>query len=134
MDKVFPKNMDPVDKDDLKNGVQTLDEYVRYMREQIEWAVNVILTLNNGTSLADVAMKINKLQNSISSLQNELTTLDNRTDAITQNLNNVSNSVLLLDNNTLKKSDVVTTIDSSSTDDEIPTAKAVYDFVGGNGT
>jgi predicted nucleic acid-binding Zn-ribbon protein len=117
MDRVFPRNLDELDKNDLKKAVNQLDEYIRYMREQIEWAVQVLMKLDNGTSVADLANRMARAERSIGTLNQEYTqvstTLADKAD---------KTEVVML-------SSVVTTIDSTSTDDDIPTAKAVYDAI-----
>jgi len=71
MDRVFQRNLDELDKDDLKKAVDQLDVYIRYMKEQIEWAIQVLLKLNGGTSLADIANRLAKDEISIGTLNSE---------------------------------------------------------------
>lgn len=131
MDRVFPKNMDPIDKDDEKKAIGTLEDYIRYMKEQIEWAVDVILTLNGGTSLAKAAMDIDRLKTEMSTVRRDADSLSQTVRAQHEELNELS--ALLL--TALKRSDLTTEITEDSDDERIPTAKAVWDLVnGGNGT
>ena len=126
MDRVFQRNLDELDKNDLKKAVNQLEVYVKYMREQIEWAVQVLLKLDNGTSVADLANRMAKAERSIGTLNQgytQVTTaLNDKADKTELNDKADKTEVVML-------SSVVTTIDGSSTDDEIPTAKAVYDAI-----
>ena len=127
MDRVFPKNLDPVDKKDEQKAIGELENYIRYMKEQIEWAVNVILTLNSGTSLAKVAMDIDRLKTDDSTTKRDI-------EALSRTVGEINTSLSTLSMNVVRKDQIVTEIDQDSTDDMIPTAKAVYDLAGGNGT
>lgn len=126
MDRVFPRNLDELNKEDLKKAVDQLEEYVRYMREQVEWAVQVLLKLDNGTSVADLANRMAKAERSIGTLNQEFnmvnTALAGKADKTELNDKADKDEVVML-------SSVVTTVDSGSTDNEIPTAKAVYDAI-----
>ena len=126
MDRVFPRNLDELNKEDLKKAVDQLEEYVRYMREQVEWAVQVLLKLDNGTSVADLANRMAKAERSIGTLNQEYTqvytSLAGKADKSELDDKADKTEVVML-------SSVVTTIDSSSTDGDIPTAKAVYDAI-----
>ncbi len=127
MDRVFPKNMDPIDRNDEKKAIGVLEDYVRYMKEQIEWAVSVILTLNGGTSLAKVAMDIETLKTDVGVIKQSVNDVARQVGDNRDNISGLSMELV----NTIKRSDLVTEIDQDSTDDTVPTAKAVYDFVSG---
>jgi len=127
MDRVFPKNMDPIDRNDEKKAIGVLEDYVRYMKEQIEWAVNVILTLNGGTSLAKVAMDIETLKTDVGVIKQSVNDVARQVSDNRDNITGLSMEMV----NTIKRSDLATEIDQDSTDDTVPTAKAVYDFVSG---
>ena len=43
MMKVFPKELKPIDKDDLRNAVFTLEENLKYLYEQTDLKLNAIL-------------------------------------------------------------------------------------------
>ena len=134
MDRVFPKNMDPVDRKDEQKAIGILEDYIRYMKDQIEWAINVILTLNSGTSLAKVAMDIDRLKTDDSTTKRDLDALR---EIVTGLQTSMSKMIVRLDRlsfNAVTRDQIVTEIDQDSTDGMIPTAKAVYDLAGGNGT
>lgn len=58
MDRVFPENMNPVNAADPQAAISTIDAYLRYMRERIEYAIGIITKLNGGTSVADLAERL----------------------------------------------------------------------------
>ena len=123
MDRVFQRNMDALDKDDLKKAVSQLDEYIRYMKEQIEWAVQVLLKLENGTSVAEMVDRVSKLENKVGTLNQEYTLISGAIQEINTALEDKADTT-----DVVLKEDVVTEIDSYSSDSEVPTAKAVYDL------
>jgi acetylornithine deacetylase/succinyl-diaminopimelate desuccinylase-like protein len=62
MDSVFPENMNPIDLDNTKQALSTIESYLRYMRERIEYTITILTKLNSGTALADLASSVAKLQ------------------------------------------------------------------------
>lgn len=141
MDRVFQQNLDELDKSDLKKAVNQLETYVRYMKEQIEWAVQVLLKLDQGTSVADMANRLARMERSVGQLNQEYTQVSNAVLALSGDVSDINDEISDINDalsdkadtaDVILKTDIVTTIDSTSTDDEIPTAKAVYDYIGGN--
>ena len=132
MDRVFPKNMDPVDRKDEQKAIGILEDYIRYMKDQIEWAINVILTLNSGTSLAKVAMDIDRLKTDDSTTKRDLDALRETVAGLQTSMSAMIVQLERLSFNAVTRDKIVTEIDQDSTDDLIPTAKAVYDAIGGN--
>jgi len=132
MDRVFPKNMDPVDRKDEQKAIGILEDYIRYMKDQIEGAINVILTLNSGTSLAKVAMDIDRLKTDDSTTKRDLDALRETVAGLQTSMSAMIVQLERLSFNAVTRDKIVTEIDQDSTDDLIPTAKAVYDAIGGN--
>ena len=123
MDRVFQRNMDALDKEDLKKAVDQLDEYVRYMKEQIEWAVQVLLRMESGTSSGEIVMRLSKLEKNVTEINRGYALVSDAIQEISTALEDKADT-----SDVVLKDDLVTEIDSYSTDSEVPTAKAVYDL------
>lgn len=71
MDKVFPTNMNPI-PENQKEAIKVLEEYIRYMKEQIEYAIQIITKMNDGTSFADLGTRMSKAESNIISIDNRV--------------------------------------------------------------
>lgn len=58
MDSVFPENMNPIDVRDTENALSTLESYLRYMRERIEYTIRILTRLSNEANFADLAARL----------------------------------------------------------------------------
>lgn len=68
---VFPESMNPVQKGDPAAALQTVERYINYMCQRVEWALgNVGKTVTEaGVSNAEMYSLITTLQNIVSALQ-----------------------------------------------------------------
>ena len=78
MDRVFPENMNPVNVNDTRQSLETIESYVRYMRERLEYSFTVLTKLNSGTSLADLSSRMSTLETRIGSLTSTVNALGER--------------------------------------------------------
>lgn len=83
MDRVFPENMNPINAADPQAAINTIDVYLRYMRERIEYAIGIITKLNSGTSVADLAERMAAVEiraaqavNAVASVSSTVSTLN----------------------------------------------------------
>lgn len=83
MDRVFPENMNPVNAADPQAAISTIDGYLRYMRERIEYAIGIITKLNGGTSMTDLAERMSAVEiraaqavNAVASVSSTVSTLN----------------------------------------------------------
>ena len=71
---VFPESMDPIEPEDTARSLRTLDEYVRYMTERIEFGMrNVTKSVNAaGISSTEMYILMVAMDNRISALESAL--------------------------------------------------------------
>lgn len=78
MDKVFPENMNPINLDNEKQSLSTIESYIRYMRERIEYTITILTKINSGTSLADLATRLSNVEMRVSALSSTVASLNAR--------------------------------------------------------
>ena len=78
MDKVFPENMNPINLDNTKQSLSTIESYLRYMRERIEYTITILTKLNTGTSLADLSSRLAQVETRVSGLSSAVASLSGR--------------------------------------------------------
>lgn len=81
---VFPESMDPIEPEDPARSLRTLDEYVRYMTERIEFGMRNMTKNVAAAGMSSTEMYI------------LLVAMDNRISALESTLNGVRGSVTAL--------------------------------------
>lgn len=68
---VFPEAMNELDSENSTASIETIEGYIDYMRQRIEWAMrNVTKSVSSGnTSSAEMYILLVSLQNTVAALQ-----------------------------------------------------------------
>lgn len=85
---VFPESMNELDAEDTGVSIETLEEYIGYMRQRIEWAMgNVVKNVSAGnTSSAETYILLVALQNTVAALQSTVNSHSASINSILQSL------------------------------------------------
>ena len=75
--KVFTETMNHTDPEDTKGSIRTIDRYIRYMTERVEFAIKSVFKVASeaGSSSAEVLNAIRILQDSVSTLSSSVSRL-----------------------------------------------------------
>lgn len=71
MERVFPENMNFINANDAQNAFGTIDSYIRYMRERVEYSVGVLMK-----TAAKQAERLEEIAQEVDSLQEDLDGID----------------------------------------------------------
>lgn len=96
---VLPESMNKIDVKDTEKSLSTLENYIRYMGERIEFAMrNVTRNVSDaGVSSAEMYVLLVAVQNSVSTLSSELNTLKSTVNTMQGTLNTMQSSIQSLD-------------------------------------
>lgn len=92
---VFPESMNTLDAENAVRSIETLEGYIDYMRQRIEWAMrNVTKSVSSGnTTSAEMYILFTALQNTVSALQSTVYSHGATISAILQTLTLLQNDV-----------------------------------------
>ena len=92
---VFPESMDRIDPDDPGAALSTIESYIRYMQERIEFAnKNTLRTVSEaGVSSAELYSKIVESANTVQGLASQIASLNGDVTALSGSVNTLSGSV-----------------------------------------
>lgn len=88
---VFPQNMKLIDPEDTEGSIRELDRYIRYMTEQVEFAMqNTTRTVSAaGVSnvtlyqlLQELANSVSAMQGTVNSISGTVKTLQSKVDSL----------------------------------------------------
>ena len=96
---VLPESMNKIDVKDTEKSLSTLENYIRYMGERIEFAMrNVTRNVSDaGVSSAEMYVLLVAVQNSVSTLSSELNTLKSTANTMQGTLNTATENITALD-------------------------------------
>lgn len=96
---VLPESMNKIDVKDTEKSLSTLENYIRYMGERIEFAMrNVTRNVSDaGVSSAEMYVLLVAVQNSVSTLSSELNTLKSTVNTMQGTLNTATENITALD-------------------------------------
>lgn len=92
---VFPESMDRIDPNDPGAALSTIESYIRYMQERIEFAnKNTLRTVSEaGVSSAELYSKIVEIANTVQGLASQIASLNGDVTALSGSVNTLSGSV-----------------------------------------
>ena len=74
--RVFPESMQRLNIGDVRNSLRTVEDYIEYMRERVEWAMgNTARTGSGGEIGGDAAIVIEELATAVSTLSSTVNLL-----------------------------------------------------------
>lgn len=96
---VLPESMNKIDVKDTEKSLSTLENYIRYMGERIEFAMrNVTRNVSDaGVSSAEMYVLLVAVQNSVSTLSSELNALKSTVNTMQGTLNTATENITVLD-------------------------------------
>lgn len=96
---VLPESMNKIDVKDTEKSLSTLENYIRYMGERIEFAMrNVTRNVSDaGVSSAEMYVLLVAVQNSVSTLSSELNALKSTVNTMQGTLNTATENITALD-------------------------------------
>ncbi len=99
---VFPESMDPIEPEDPARSLRTLDEYVRYMTERIEFGMrNMTKSVNAaGISSTEMYILLVAMDNRISALESALNGLRGTVTGLQGTVTELGTRVTALENGT----------------------------------
>lgn len=112
---VLPESMNKIDVEDSERALSTIDNYIRYMCERIEFAMrNVTKNVSDaGVSSAEMYVLLVALQNTVSEVSSRLSTLTGTVNTMQNTLTNLQDTVSKL---STKVGTIETNVSSLSTD------------------
>ena len=96
---VLPESTNKIDVKDTEKSLSTLENYIRYMGERIEFAMrNVTRNVSDaGVSSAEMYVLLVAVQNSVSTLSSELNALKSTVNTMQGTLNTATENITALD-------------------------------------
>lgn len=112
---VFPESMDRIDPDDPGAALSTIESYIRYMQERIEFAnKNTLRTVSEaGVSSAELYSKIVAIANTVQGLASQIASLNGDVTALSGSVNTLSGSVATMQGQINNVQDQISTINAS---------------------
>lgn len=106
---VFPESMDPIEPEDPARSLRTLDEYVRYMTERIEFGMRNMTKSVNAAGISSTEMyillvamdnRISALESALNGLRGTVTGLQGTVTALQGTVTELGARVTALENGT----------------------------------
>ena len=112
---VLPESMNKIDVEDSERALSTIDNYIRYMCERIEFAMrNVTKNVSDaGVSSAEMYVLLVALQNTVSEVSSRLSTLTGTVNTMQNTLTSLQDTVSKLSTNVSSLSTELSTANSS---------------------
>jgi methyl-accepting chemotaxis protein len=98
---VLPESMNRIDVEDSERALSTIDNYIRYMCERIEFAMrNVTKNVSDaGVSSAEMYVLLVALQNTVSEVSSRLSTLTGTVNTMQGTINSLSTELSTANSN-----------------------------------
>ena len=95
---IFDKELNHLDPQDAAGSLRTLENYISYMRERLEFNnSNLTRTLSSaGTSTAEMVLIVAALQNNMQAMQWQITTLETTVSGLNNSIQTLSQNVTAL--------------------------------------
>jgi peptidoglycan hydrolase CwlO-like protein len=112
---VLPESMNKIDVEDSERALSTIDNYIRYMCERIEFAMrNVTKNVSDaGVSSAEMYVLLVALQNTVSEVSSRLSTLTGTVNTMQGTLTSLQDTVSELSTNVSSLSTELSTANSN---------------------
>lgn len=96
---VLPESMDRLDKENVEKSFSTLENYIRYMGERIEFSMrNVTRNVSEaGISSAELYLLVTELRDNLAALQSTVNGLSGSVTSIQGSITEIQGSISSLD-------------------------------------
>ena len=114
---IFDKELNHLDPQDASGSLRTLENYISYMRERLEFNnSNLTRTLSSaGTSTAEMVLIVAALQNNVQAMQSSVTALQGQITTLETTVSGLNNSIQALSQNVTALQTAVQNIDQRVT-------------------
>ena len=121
---VFPESMNKLDPEDTRGSFATIESYIRYMGERMEFAMrNMTKTVSSaGVSSAEMYILLTALQNDLSALKStvngmsgSITSLSSQVGEMQSKIQEIQNSVSTLDSKVTAVENSISSLDARVT-------------------
>ena len=121
---VFPESMNKLDPEDTRGSFSTIESYIRYMGERMEFAMrNMTKTVSAaGVSSAEMYILLTALQNDLSALKStvngmtgNITSLSSQVGEMQSTIQEIQNSVSTLDSKVTAVENSISSLDARVT-------------------
>lgn len=110
---IFDKELNHLDPQDAAGSLRTLENYISYMRERLEFNnSNLTRTLSSaGTSTAEMVLIVAALQNNVQAMQSSITAMQGQITTLETTVSGLNNSIQALSQNVTALQTAVQNID-----------------------
>lgn len=114
---IFDKELNHLDPQDASGSLRTLENYISYMRERLEFNnSNLTRTLSSaGTSTAEMVLIVAALQNNVQAMQSSVTAMQGQITTLETTVSGLNNSIQALSQNVTALQTAVQNIDQRVT-------------------
>lgn len=114
---IFDKELNHLDPQDAAGSLRTLENYISYMRERLEFNnSNLTRTLSSaGTSTAEMVLIVAALQNNVQAMQSSITAMQGQITTLEKTVSGLNNSIQALSQNVTALQTAVQNIDQRVT-------------------
>ncbi len=114
---IFDKELNHLDPQDAAGSLRTLENYISYMRERLEFNnSNLTRTLSSaGTSTAEMVLIVAALQNNVQAMQSSVTAMQGQITTLETTVSGLNNSIQALSQNVTALQTAVQNIDQRVT-------------------
>lgn len=114
---IFDKELNHLDPQDAAGSLRTLENYISYMRERLEFNnSNLTRTLSSaGTSTAEMVLIVAALQNNVQAMQSSITAMQGQITTLETTVSGLNNSIQALSQNVTALQTAVQNIDQRVT-------------------
>ena len=114
---IFDKELNHLDPQDAAGSLRTLENYISYMRERLEFNnSNLTRTLSSaGTSTAEMVLIVAALQNNVQAMQSSVTAMQGQITTLGTTVSGLNNSIQALSQNVTALQTAVQNIDQRVT-------------------
>ena len=95
---IFDKELNHLDPQDTSGSLRTLENYISYMRERLEFNnTNLTRTLSStGTSTAEMVLIVAAIQNNVQAMQSSITAMQGQISTLETTVSGLNTSVQAL--------------------------------------
>lgn len=112
---IFDKELNHIDPQNVEQSLKTLENYISYMRERLEFNnSNLTRTLSStGTSTAEIVLILAALQNNVQAMQSSITAIQGQITTLETTVSGLNSSVQTLSGNVTAVQGTVSTLQSN---------------------
>ena len=112
---VFPESMDKLDANDVRGSFATIENYIRYMTERMEFSMrNMTKTVSAaGVSSAEMYILLTALQNDMASLKSTVNGMVGNINSLSSQVGEMQSTVQTLQNSVSTLDGKITAVESS---------------------